>query len=67
LFRINQQKGYGFIEQENKTGQIIFVHISDFSPKISNEDFGVLKGAKVIYSIEKNDKGLQAKRVHIVE
>ena len=57
----NSQKGFGFILDE-VYGKI-FVHISN----IKNANCKELKGKKVLYSIEKNNKGYYAVNVNIKE
>ena len=57
----SDQKGYGFIEQEN--GPDVFVHHSN----INMEGFKSLKeGARVTFEIEQGQKGLTAVNVALV-
>jgi CspA family cold shock protein len=57
----SDQKGYGFIEQEN--GPDVFVHHSN----INMEGFKSLKeGARVTFEIEQEQKGLTAVNVALV-
>jgi CspA family cold shock protein len=54
----NEQKGYGFIEQEN--GEDLFVHFSDVQG-------GRLRdGVQVEFEVGQGQKGLAAKEVKIV-
>ncbi|MGA1598049.1 MAG: cold-shock protein [bacterium] len=54
----NEQKGYGFIEQEN--GEDLFVHFSDVQG-------GRLRdGVQVEFEVGQGKKGLAAKEVKIV-
>ncbi len=54
----NSKKGFGFIEQE--TGDDVFVHFS----AIEMSGFKTLsEGENVQFEVEKNDKGLSAKKV----
>ncbi len=57
----NEQKGYGFIKQEN--GQDIFVHYS----AIQGAGFKTLKeGDQVTFEVEKGKKGPAAVNVVVV-
>jgi CspA family cold shock protein len=57
----NEQKGYGFIKQEN--GQDIFVHYS----AINGAGFKTLKeGDQVTFEVEKGKKGPAAINVTVV-
>ena len=57
----SDQKGYGFIEQEN--GPDVFVHHSN----ITMEGFKSLKeGARVTFETEQGQKGLTAVNVALV-
>ncbi len=54
----NSKKGFGFIEQES--GDDVFVHFS----AIEMSGFKTLaEGELVEFEVEKNDKGLSAKKV----
>lgn len=54
----NEQKGYGFISQNN--GQDLFVHFSS----INMSGFKTLtEGERVTFDVEETDRGLQAKNV----
>ena len=54
----NSKKGFGFIEQES--GDDVFVHFS----AIEMSGFKTLaEGERVAFEVEKNDKGLSAKKV----
>ncbi len=53
----NETKGFGFITPENG-GPDIFVHISSLQGKISEND-------KVVYDVEKGNKGLNAVNVKL--
>ena len=54
----NENKGYGFIEQEN--GEDVFVHFS----VIQMEGYKTLpEGAEVEFECVKGEKGLQAAKV----
>ncbi|MFH2091782.1 MAG: cold-shock protein [Pseudomonadota bacterium] len=54
----NSKKGFGFIEQES--GDDVFVHFS----AIEMPGFKTLsEGERVEFEVEKNDKGLSAKKV----
>ena len=57
----NAEKGFGFIE-DKEYGKI-FVHISN----IKNANSKDLKGKKVLYNVEKTDKGYCALNVTIKE
>jgi len=57
----NDQKGFGFIEQEG--GSDVFVHHS----AIAGNGFKSLKeGDKVTFEVEKGEKGPAAANVHLV-
>ncbi|NJN74240.1 MAG: cold-shock protein [Limnothrix sp. RL_2_0] len=57
----NEEKGFGFIEQEN--GPDVFVHFR----AIASEGFKSLtEGQKVSFEIEQGQKGLQAANVTLV-
>jgi len=57
----NDQKGYGFIEQEN--GPDVFVHFSG----ISGNGFKSLEeGARVTFEIEQGQKGPAAVNVTVI-
>jgi CspA family cold shock protein len=57
----NDQKGYGFIEQEN--GPDVFVHFSG----ISGNGFKTLEeGARVTFEIEQGQKGPAAVNVTVI-
>lgn len=54
----NENKGYGFIEQEN--GPDVFVHYTN----IEGDGFRTLsEGQAVEFEVKEGDKGLQALRV----
>ena len=58
----NDDKGYGFITQDNG-GKDVFVHHS----AISGEGYKSLaEGAKVEYDVEEGPKGPQARTVSVV-
>lgn len=67
LYDVNYNRGFGFIELNENTGQSIFVHISDFVYKITNDEFYNMKNQILSFNIEKNEKGFIAKRVRTVE
>jgi cold shock protein len=54
----NQQKGFGFIEQEN--GRDLFVHYTETRGKIN-------QGDKVEYSLGEGKKGPCATNVRVIE
>ncbi len=54
----NDQKGYGFIEQDN--GEDIFVHYSDI---IGANFKSLAEGDRVVFEVGEGQKGLAAKNV----
>jgi len=63
LIRVVQGHGFGFIELEGETGNTLFVHISQFSPEVSIEEFEKMQGCTFSFLVEKTQKGPEAKRV----
>jgi CspA family cold shock protein len=57
----NNEKGYGFIEQENG-GKDVFVHFRNIN-KTSDERVSLNDGQKVTLEVTEGDKGLQAQNV----
>lgn len=58
----NNEKGYGFIEQED--GEDVFVHYSS----IESDGFKkLISGQKVEFDIIQNDRGVQASNVKALE
>lgn len=58
----NNEKGYGFIEQEGK--EDIFIHYSN----IKKDGYKTLKeGQKVEFDLIKTDKGYQAENIKPIE
>jgi CspA family cold shock protein len=56
----NNEKGYGFIEREDKPGKDVFVHYSE----IQGSGFRRLyEGQRVEFDVEQGPKGLKAKDV----
>ena len=53
----NEEKGFGFIKEEN--GQDIFVHVSGLKNKIKEND-------AVVFDIQEGQKGLNAVNVQLV-
>ncbi len=65
LLRVVPGKGYGFIERDDVPEQMVFVHVRDVVPLMSNGDFESLEGIRVSFFIEKTEKGPEARRVTI--
>jgi CspA family cold shock protein len=64
LSSVNREKGYGFIDTKEGT---IFVHISQITPQISNEEFKQYQGSQVFFDVIQTDKGPQAENVKLVK
>ena len=60
------KESYGFLELDGEIGQTIFLHYTNITPKITKEDFSSMKGTKFSFIVEKNDKGISAKRARII-
>ena len=58
----NEEKGYGFISQDNGGGDV-FVH---FRAIVSDGYKTLAEGQKVSFTVEKGQKGLQAANVTVV-
>ena len=54
----NTKRGFGFI-QSTQVSKDVFLHITEANGK-------VLKGDRVMFSLEENEKGLIAKNVELV-
>jgi len=67
LFSVIEDGGYGFVEREDAPGQTIFVHITEVLPKVSNEEFKSMQGARVAFTIEETGKGPRARNVRLLE
>ncbi|MBV6652719.1 MAG: cold shock domain-containing protein [Mameliella sp.] len=55
----NRKRGYGFIESESMDRDI-FVHVTSLVDKIS-------KGDEVAFEVETSDKGLEARKVRLLQ
>ncbi len=55
----NWKKGFGFI-RSSQTAKDVFVHIQDLNDRIR-------KGDRVQFQVEKNEKGLRAKNVELIQ
>ncbi|MEC7121261.1 MAG: cold-shock protein [Flavobacteriales bacterium] len=58
----NEEKGFGFISQDNGGGDV-FVH---FRAIVSDGYKTLAEGQKVSFTVEKGQKGLQAANVTVV-
>jgi CspA family cold shock protein len=56
---LNYRKGYGFIRSKY-TQSDVYVHFQDARDRIH-------RGAKVKFDVERNEKGLRARNVEVVE
>lgn len=66
LLTVISDKGYGFIEREDAPGQTVFVHITQFVTKLTNEDFESMQGTRVSFNIQETEKGPQANNVRVI-
>lgn len=57
LTRVLGEKGYGFIKFDDEN---IFVHISEFKPRISNDEFSQLENKLVFFKTKDTPKGKEA-------
>ena len=55
----NRSQGYGFIRSK-QTLKDVYVHVKDVQDRI-------YKGAKVQFEVERNEKGLRARNVELVQ
>lgn len=55
----NRKRGYGFIEPDNMDRDV-FVHVTSLEDKIS-------KGDEVAFEVEASDKGLEARKVRLLQ
>jgi cold shock protein len=55
----NRKRGYGFIEPENMERDV-FVHVTNLEDQIS-------KGDHVAFEVEASDKGLEARKVRLLQ
>lgn len=67
LYRIVPQRGFGFLELEDGSGQSVFLHISQVIEHPSLGDFENMEGHRFSFIIQKSDKGLKAVRANLVE
>lgn len=63
LSHVNREKGFGFINTQEES---IFVHISQITPKISNEEFKQYQGSRVSFDVTQTAKGPQAENVKLL-
>lgn len=66
LFRVVGDKGYGFIESDFMDGRTVFLHYSELTDVSTIQDFEELKGSRITYLLDKNERGFQAKRAHVI-
>ncbi|TXB70261.1 cold shock domain-containing protein [Phaeodactylibacter luteus] len=55
----NRKKGYGFIESEH-VDRDVFVHVTNLKDQIN-------KGDEVAFEVEASDKGLEARKVRLLQ
>ena len=46
LLRVVQGKGFGFLEPDGQTGQVVFVHMNDVMPRVRSEEFDHMAGLR---------------------
>jgi LuxR family transcriptional regulator, glucitol operon activator len=68
LYRVIKGKGYGFLEPDGKTGESVYIHISNITPKLTVKEFESLLGAKLLFTIQNGfgGKGPEAKAAKVV-
>jgi len=65
FIRIFTEKGYGFIKSEEIISKDIFAHVSDVLDEFG-DDFSAMENVWVSFSLETNDKGINAKAIRIL-